>query len=368
METALARTRSAELLHRHAAFNQALIRKWVDWLAVRGFSIHTKRVFAQHLTDFAQFLGARNILTVEHCDLLEYLASLHDRGLKKISVANYVYALRSFQKFLTLYELPSTGALGRLRPIKVPIRLGTWHSYDQIKRLIGGTETPLERAFLEMAFATAARISELQQMRVEDIDWKNRSIKVFGKGQKERITLFGVPAEKALRAYLKGRTEGYLFRPCRESSLGIYEWIPNKRYPYVYWRGYWREYDAAGNGRHRTCSLGRKDSVTRAEALAALAKRLKGRTLHRPRLDQPFGVRQLAQVISDIGARVGIKTHPHALRHSAASALLNNGADIRSIQTLLGHVSLSTTQRYTHSSIADLTKVYRQFHPHGELK
>src|SRR5438105_5160167 len=100
-----------ELRPSYARFNQAIIRKYVDWLRVQGRSAHTLRSFGSHLLDFAAFLGARNVLTVEHSDLLVYLSSLYDRGLCKISVASHVYSLRKFQRFLFYREFQNTGAI-----------------------------------------------------------------------------------------------------------------------------------------------------------------------------------------------------------------------------------------------------------------
>jgi site-specific recombinase XerD len=195
MQTALTVAQPVTLRPSYARFNQAVIRKYVDWLGMQGRSRHTLRSFGSHLRDFAAFLEARNILTVEHSDLLAYLSGLYDRGLSKISVVSYIYALRKFQRFISVYGLPNTQAMGRIRLPKVPSRIGDYHSYDVIKKLLAATRTPLERALLEMAFATACRIAELHGMRIERINWPNRTITVIGKGDRERVAYFGEAAE-----------------------------------------------------------------------------------------------------------------------------------------------------------------------------
>src|SRR5689334_4464847 len=131
MRTTLAVAQPVTLRPSYVRFNQAVIRKYVDWLGVQGRSPHTLRAFGSHVRDFAAFVGARSILTVEHSDLLQYLSGLYDRGLCKISVVSYVHALRKFQRFLDLYDLPNTGAIGRVKPPKVPSRIGDYHTGEE---------------------------------------------------------------------------------------------------------------------------------------------------------------------------------------------------------------------------------------------
>ena len=166
-----------------AKLNRHLIDRCLEWLGVQGRSPNTLRPFGQHLRDFADFLGPRSILTVEHADVLAYLTGLYDRGLAKASVFSYVMALRAFQRFLCLCDLPNTGALGKVKPPKLSSRIGGFHPYEEIQRLIGATRTPRELALIEMAFATACRVSELAAMRIEQIDWRNRRLVVLGKGE-----------------------------------------------------------------------------------------------------------------------------------------------------------------------------------------
>lgn len=363
MDTALAVAQPVTLRHSYARFNQAVIRKYVDWLGMQGRSAHTLRSFGSHLRDFAAFLEARNILTAQHADLLQYLSGLYDRGLSKVSVVSYVHALRKFQRFLTDYGLPNTGALGRLKPPKVPSRIGDYHSLEEIEQLFAATEMPRERAILEMYFGTGCRISELHGVRVEQIYWSDPSVLIIvGKGDKERKVYFGRGAEKALRAYLQGRTEGWLFRPERERTKhGISLGQPNRSIPTMYWRAFWTEYDAHGKCLPRWQWLRKKEEMTHIRALATLRKLTKGKNLSPPVSDRPLSVRELSRIIKSIGIRAGLKTHVHKLRHSFATAMLNDGTGIRDLQEFLGHANISTTARYLHSSPADLIKTYRKY-------
>jgi integrase/recombinase XerC len=157
-----------------------------------------------------------------------------------------------------------------------------------------------DRAILELLYASGIRLSELVSLDLEDVDLSGRMVRVMGKGRKERIVPFNQKTSAALRAWLK---------------------------------------DRAG--------------LTRGDALFVNARggRLTGRSVQR----------LLARYVSGCSTRFGIS--PHALRHSFATHLLQNGADLRAIQELLGHVRLSTTQRYTHVNVAQLLEVYRKSHP-----
>jgi hypothetical protein len=172
---------------------------------------------------------------------------------------------------------------------------------------------------------------------------------------------FSGRAEKALRAYLEGRTEGWLFCPERKHSGGIGLAQPNRSISTMYWRAFWTEYDAIGKGWPRWRWLGKKEEMSHVQALAALKKLLRGKNPSPPVSDQPLSVRELSKIIKSIGVRAGIRTHVHKLRHSYATEMLNSGADLRSIQELMGHQHLQTTARYLHSSPADLIKTYRKF-------
>jgi site-specific recombinase XerD len=374
-------TETAHLQRSYTRFNQALIRRHIQRLAVFGRSPHTRRMYGLILKDFARFLGAQCVLGVSHRDLLAYLTVVYDRGRAPATIFLYIEALKSLGRFISLLELPNSGALTRLKTPKVPKRIGDSHALEEIDKLIGAAQTPLEHALLELAFATACRISELSRIRVEDIDWAERRIRVFGKGSKERVVFFGKPAEIALRTYLDGRTEGPLFIGVTQYD---YKWTKGPRgglsldKRYGTWTGFWREARKLPDGTTKRVLRGKKigsleQYPTREQAREAMREKLtdlfKGlpstvRITRKPRSQEPIGVRHLERIVTAVGARIGIKTHPHQWRHSCASAMLANGANLREIQTLLGHENLSTTTRYLHSTFAELLGAHRKFHPH----
>ena len=474
----LAIGQSAPLLRNYGRFNEVLVRRFLDYLGAFGFSRNTLRAYRECLHGFLQFLGARPVLAVQHTELLEYLASLYDRGLTKSSVFVHTAALRRLVKFISLVGLPtSSGALQKIQLPKLPSRIGGFHPYHEIERLIAAAATPRERALIELAFATGCRVSELAQIRIEQIDFTNRSVRVLRKGNREGVVFFGAAAESAIRDYIGDRTEGFLLcaeprrwppkepRPPKPRRIPTGRFVPRRvsqdflhwrcfytdhdvrtrrvlwlgrqssvtreeakrqarafirereqgRLPriractvsgYPYWRASWTEYGDGRSTRHQ-CNLGNRTKTSREQALRRLAAAIRGQSITKPfiltaaphhetyrRFElriQPvrtkpaeteatpapavepirpkrerLGIspRTIEQIVSTIAARAGLESHPHKIRHSMATAMLNNGAGVRELQELLGHVSISTTARYLHSSVADLAAVYRKFHPH----
>jgi site-specific recombinase XerD len=345
--------------------NHALVERYLSYLAMQGASPNTLRTYANGLRNFLRFLRDQSILTVEHADLLLYLSGLYRRGLIKSSAANHVYAFRSFCKFCALVGLQCSSAFQLLRLPKLPKRLTEFHPLPEIERLIAATRTPLELALIELGFGTGCRISELQRMRIDDIGWQDRSIRVLGKGSKERMVFFGEPAEKALKKLLRGRSEGFLFVSLRGQSNPR---VTKCKYAgALRWRTYWSEYDATtGKLIHRYRWLGNTNTVTVAEARRRLNRLLKNVNLTRPTASRPLGCRHLHKIIVQIGRRAGLKTWPHRLRHSFATAMVNDGAGLREVQQLLGHSSLSTTSRYLHTTTNELKGTHELFHPREE--
>jgi integrase/recombinase XerD len=358
---------STELpIRSHANDNRALAEKFSQWLEIQNYSPHTLKSYGGHLRRIALFLGGKSILDMQHADLLAFLESLYRRGFGKSTGAAYIYALRSFFRFLARIGIPHSSAPRLLQLPRLPYRLADFHSLPEIERLIAATRTPRERALIELAFATGCRISELRHIRVEDIDWQNRSIRVLGKGNKERRVFFGEHAERAARKLLQTRMEGFLFRSSQGRSNPHLSkcWYAGK----VRWRSFWTEYDAiTEKPTYRYAWFGNTKTVKRANAQRRLNRRLKGAILTRPGYgDHPLSLTRLGRIIRGIGKRAGLKTWPHKLRHSFATVMMNHGVGLREVQELLGHSSLMTTQRYLHTTTTELKGIHQQFHPREE--
>jgi integrase/recombinase XerC len=283
---------------------------------------------AAYDSDLSQFLafaaresGKRRALEPKHLTLemiRGFLGELHRQGQARASVARKVSALRTFVRYLRREGLidsdPAALAVSPRREHKVPAHL----SVDEMSRLLEMPDVAMplgrrDRAILELFYASGIRLSELVGLDLEDVDLSARMSRVLGKGGKERIVPFNESTKKALRAWLADR---HALRSSKPTSQ-----VANRK------------------------------SQDEPLFVNARGGRLTGRSVQR----------LVARYVKGCSTRFGIS--PHALRHSFATHLLQNGADLRAIQELLGHAQLSTTQRYTHVNVAQLLDVYRKSHP-----
>jgi len=279
----------------------------------RNFSPHTLRAYRADLEEFCLFLaneGGGEVESVTPLLLRRFLARLRSRGLARTTMARKLATLRSFFRFLCKERaIPANPAVA-LRTPRRERRLPHVLSADEVARLLDAPSgrdlaTLRDRAILEMLYSTGMRVVELVSLDVRGVDFSAEIVRVVGKGRKERICPIGSYALKALRAYLKARDITLRSAPQCAEPL------------FLNLRG----------GRLSGRSVGR-----------ILARRL---------------------MEADLSPRVT----PHTLRHSFATHLLDRGADLRAVQELLGHASLSTTQIYTHLSAERLRKIYEHAHP-----
>jgi integrase/recombinase XerC len=276
----------------------------------RNASPHTCRAYSR---DLAQFLAhiegelghAVSPQDVDHLLIRSVLARLHREGLKKVSAARKLATLRTFFRYLTregiLEHNPAQALLSPRLERRIPLPLEEAEVVALVEVPGDGRSALRARAILELLYATGLRCAELVSLDVSSLDLDGRTLRVVGKGRKERIVLFGGQARRALRAYLETRPD----------------WQPRSDALFVNHRG----------GRLTDRSV-RNLVADRVRALAIQAK-----------------------------------VSPHTLRHSFATHLLRRGADLRAIQELLGHSSLSTTQRYTHVDTRQILQIYRSTHP-----
>lgn len=288
---------------------QDSISRFLRHLALEAnASAHTVTAYGQDLAQFQEHLerelGREAAPSdVDHLLVRSFLARVHRRGLKKTSAARKLAALRTFFRFLcregVLERNPARGLLSPRVERRIPNHLGE----EEVEALLAveGTKDSDRRAkaLLELLYGTGIRCAELVGLDVSDVDLNERLIKVLGKGRKERIVPFGTQAKIALEFYLSIRSNS--------SSPALFL---NSR-----------------GGR-----------LTDRSVRMLLNRRVLEVALRR-------------------------RVNPHALRHTFATHLLERGADLRSIQELLGHVSLSTTQRYAHVNSTYLVEIYRKTHP-----
>jgi integrase/recombinase XerC len=280
----------------------------------RNISPHTLRGYLSDLEQFSSFLGEKDLSAVDHQTLRRFIAHLMQDGAKKSSIARKLSAIRAFFRYLNregkLTRNPARLVATPRREKRLPAVL----SADDALRLMEAPNAmkPAEhdvmlrdRAVLEVLYSTGIRASELIGMDREDIDHQDRLVRIRGKGRRERIVPIGSKALAAIEAYL-GNLSG--------------------------------------------------SADSEAVFLGPSGKRLTARTVQR--------------ILESHRKQLGLqqKASPHTLRHSFATHLLESGADLRAIQELLGHASLSTTQRYTHVNLDSLMEVYDKAHPKARKK
>jgi integrase/recombinase XerC len=303
-----------------------------DLKIVRNASPHTLRNYQVDLDQFHAYLcppdsAEPKLQEIDHRVIREYLGHLHDRHLHKASMARKLASLRSFFKYCGREGWVKDNPARLVATPKLPRRLPTVLSAEEMNTFLdqlatvssggsgrrakkdrgAGRMLARDRAILELLYASGLRVSELTGLDLEDVDRKEQMLRVLGKGNKERIIPYGAKAEKALEAYW----------PARAAIL--------------------------------------RKTGARGDAQAVFLNH-SGRRL---------GTGAIAHIVKKYVRLINVNwdMHPHSLRHAFATHLLADGADLRAIQELLGHASLSTTQRYTHSSIRELMEVYDKAHP-----
>lgn len=309
-----------------------LVNGYLQMLAnERGASAHTLRAYDRELRDFAawasEHCGGNGVERIEHTHIRTYLGTLYDRGLSKASAARALAAIRSWYKWLARagYVEQNTAAL--VSTPRLPKHLPRVPSIEQMNSVVDSVGEDAaswparDKAILEMLYGCGIRNAELTGLNLHDIHWANEAVLVRGKGQKQRYVPLGDAAAQALREYLTERSA--LLAAFSEGSNPVTPALfLNRRL-----RGLGK---AGGDARLTTRSVGR------------IVKRI--------------------AILRGLSADV----HPHTLRHAFGTHLLEEGADLRAIQELLGHERLSTTQRYTQLTTAHLTEVYDRTHPRAK--
>src|SRR6202047_1082930 len=330
------------------------IEKFLQYLqSVRNSSPHTVLNYGKDLGQFVAYLSPPGVHPpgvggVTHLIIREFVGHLHEQGLQKSSIARKLAALRSFFKYCVregmLKENPARLVPTPKLPKRIPSVLSAEEMNGFLDELAGtalaaaGGNLPArkgdargahgkkpaaeglllrrDRALLELLYAAGLRVSELTGLNLEDMEQKERMLRVRGKGNRERIVAYGAKAKESLQKYW----------PLREQLL----------------------LQTSGGGGAR-----RAAPRTNAVFLNYAGRRLTQRSVGRI-------VKKYVKL-----ANINWDLHPHSLRHAFATHLLADGADLRAIQELLGHQSLSTHQKYTHASIRQLMEIYDKTHPHA---
>ncbi|MDE3188430.1 MAG: tyrosine-type recombinase/integrase [Acidobacteriota bacterium] len=308
----------------------ALVTGYLRMLAnERGASAHTLRAYERELRGFAAFIaaqygGGQTVDRIEHTHIRAYLGTLYERGLSKASAARALAAIRSWFKWLARAGHVEQNVASLVSTPRLPKHLPRVPSIEQMNRVVDTVSKDAaswparDKAIVELLYGCGIRNAELTGLNLDDIHWANEAILVRGKGQKQRYVPLGDAAALALRAYLAERA----------ARLDANRTAKGPATPALFVNLQLRGLDkAGGQARLTTRSVGR------------IVKRI--------------------AIVRGLSADV----HPHTLRHAFGTHLLEEGADLRAIQELLGHERLSTTQRYTQLTTAQLTQVYDRTHP-----
>jgi site-specific recombinase XerD len=344
-----------------AHHNRQLSKRYDDWMAALHYAQHTKAYYRMVLEKFNRFLGKRSATAVSHVEIRQFLTHISDYGATLGTTYRYLGVLRRFYDFLNLGGVVSYVA-PRLVRMKVVKRTDLpWLTESQVKRLIAATQTKRERALLEFLYSTGCRASEMTHLRVEDIDFEGRSVRVHGKFNKTRIAFLTPSASTALRAYIQDRETGYVFQEDRPPQNGAVSADDG------YWIARWVDYGSrfpCGGYKKRRANLGTLDSLSYQSAREKLTELLAGVNVTRPQPDRPLTITLIHYILDKIGLRAGLKrVGIHMLRRSFATHLYDNGVNIEIIQKLLGHVYLGTTLGYTRLSRVHMARAIELNHP-----
>ena len=295
---------------------QEIFNKYIAYLqAERNASVYTVRNYTNDLLEFFDFAREKEIKSLKEINkqtLRGYLAHLMERGFAKSSIARKLSAIRSFYRYLLREEMVSSSPVATTTSPRLDRRLPSFLTVEEAKQLVESPDLSQpqgqrDRALLELLYASGLRVSELVSMNLEQVNLNTNEIRVWGKGSRERVVLIGSPAARALTTYI---------------------------------------------------SQGRPKLLGEKRNSALFVNRYGGR----------LPARRIQKILEKYARIIDKRVHPHMLRHTFATHLLDGGADLRVVQELLGHAKLTSTQIYTHVTQSQARKIYLSAHPLAQEK
>jgi integrase/recombinase XerC len=288
-------------------------------LRERNASSHTIKAYSGDLDNFSSYMGSREWKSIDHIAIRGFLSHLYDKGLSKTSVARALAAVRSLYRWLAQEGVVEQNPAKLVSTPRLPKKLPRVPTIEEMNSMLDGTMPEVasfperDRLLFELLYGCGIRNSELVGINLDDISLGNEAILIRGKGKKERYVPFGGSALAALSVYL----------PWRQQLLSALKKAPPAK-----------------------------------SAPPLLVNQRGGR----------LTTRSVGRIIKRIAVAKGLspELHPHTLRHAFGTHMLEEGADLRAIQELLGHERLATTQRYTQLSVKHMMSVYDQTHPRAK--
>jgi integrase/recombinase XerD len=291
----------------------ALLDRYLDFLIVeKGLAAQTIEAYSRDLVRYISFLAKSGRTTVSEADtplILKYLISMREDGLNARSRARHLVSIRGFYRFLAQEQMLSSDPSRLIDLPKSGLKLPDVLTIEEVKRLLEAPDPKKpsgcrDAAMMELLYAAGLRVSELTTLKLQDVNLTAGYVRVFGKGAKERVVPIGQYAQEKIRTYTTGARQALL-----------------------------------------------KDRISA--------------TLFVARAGKPLSRQGFWKLIKRYGFRAGLRNviTPHTLRHSFASHLLEGGADLRAVQTMLGHADIATTQIYTHVARDHLKHLHQKFHP-----
>jgi integrase/recombinase XerC len=305
------------------ASSRTIVERAIDdflrHLRERNASVHTIKAYAGDLDCFAAYVGSRHWNTIDHIAIRGFLSHLYDKGLSKTSVARSLAAVRSLYRWLAQEKVVEQNPAKLVSTPRLPKKLPRVPTIEEVNSMLDGKMPEVasfperDRLMFELLYGCGIRNSELVGINLDDISLSNEAILIRGKGKKERYVPFGGSALAALSVYL----------PWRQQLLATLK----KTMP--------------------------------AKGVSALLVNQRGARLT---------TRSVGRIVKRIAVAKGLspEVHPHTLRHAFGTHMLEEGADLRAIQELLGHERLATTERYTQLSVKHVMNVYDQTHPRAK--
>jgi integrase/recombinase XerD len=360
----------------------ALIEDFLVFGEQRGYSAHTLTSYRGAIVDFLDFFKGADLRTIKPMDIRQWIHWLMTQGKKRNTISARLYAIRAFFDRAVLFDVIQWNPARLIKIHAYNRPLPKFLSEEEVRRFLEAPESLRDRAVLEALYATGCRQAEVAGMRIEDIDWSERTIRVIGKGDKQRLVPLGRIAVAALRNYIKNRTEGPVFlskEECHATQRGglalqIKRYLTSKgeQRKYSIWYAYWRE-ALKGKRKLHGRPIGKTDQFpTRelaqqeADKFFAAKDGVMGRHKFTHRSSSGRGILggDVGRIVTNAAKKAGLRhVHPHMLRHSFATHLLEHGADLMSIKEMLGHSSVLTTQIYLTVTKSHMEKTLQRCHP-----